>query len=122
MKIEPLISPDAFVGLEGLTHLCTGGESPWMKTHESVLRRFRPLEESGLRRARGGGRPDRGLPGKGGPVVGRPHQPGGLCALGGGGNELAGARSRLECRGHIVTTSLEFPSVGYAWRSLEAEA
>jgi cysteine desulfurase/selenocysteine lyase len=47
MQMEPLISPDAFVGLEGLTHLCTGGESPWMKTHESVYADFARLKSRG---------------------------------------------------------------------------
>ena len=46
-KIEPLLSPDAFVGLEGLTHLCTGGEAPWLKVCDEVYDRFARLKSAG---------------------------------------------------------------------------
>ncbi len=40
MKIAPLLSPDAFEGIEGMTHLCTGGESPWLKSQAGVYAEF----------------------------------------------------------------------------------
>ena len=45
--IEPLISPDQFVGLEGVTHLCTGGEAPWLKAQEAVYMEFARLKSAG---------------------------------------------------------------------------
>ena len=51
--IEPLISPDQFVGLEGVTHFCTGGEAPWLKAQEVVYAEFAPFEECGTRWAGG---------------------------------------------------------------------
>ncbi len=35
-----LISRDKFVGLEEVTHLCAGGESPMLKSHEQAFNRF----------------------------------------------------------------------------------
>jgi len=39
-KIEPLLSPSKFVGIDGVTHLCSGGESPWLKCQEEVYELF----------------------------------------------------------------------------------
>ena len=35
-----LIDPSKFIGTEGITHLCTGGESPMLKTHLDAVQRF----------------------------------------------------------------------------------
>ena len=121
MEIEPLISPDAFVGLEGLTHLCTGGESPWMKTHESVYADFARLKSRGYEgRGEVAARTEACRekvarlwdvpPGR---VAFVPSAAEGMNWLARGLDWSAGD--------NIVTTSLEFPSVGYAWRSLESE-
>ncbi|MDE2665466.1 MAG: aminotransferase class V-fold PLP-dependent enzyme [Acidobacteriota bacterium] len=120
MNIEPLISPDAFVGLEGLIHLCTGGESPWMKNHQSVYADFARLKSLGYegrgevadrteacreRVARLWNVPaDR--------VAFLPSASEGMNWLARGLDWRAGD--------NVVTTGLEFPSVAYAWRSLEA--
>ena len=121
MEIEPLISPDAFVGLEGLTHLCTGGESPWMKSHESVYADFARLKSRGYEgRGEVAARTEACRekvarlwdvpPGR---VAFVPSAAEGMNWLARGLDWSAGD--------NIVTTSLEFPSVGYAWRSLQAE-
>ena len=47
IHIEPLISPDQFVGLEGVTHLCTGGEAPWLKAQEAVYAEFARWKSAG---------------------------------------------------------------------------
>ena len=41
-----LISKDAFVGLDNVTHLCAGGETPMLKSHQQALEQF--LEDKGL--------------------------------------------------------------------------
>lgn len=35
-----LISQDKFIGLEDIVHLCTGGESPMLKSHQQAVARF----------------------------------------------------------------------------------
>lgn len=42
-----LLEKDAFVGLGGATHLCTGGESPWLRRHDAVYARFREAKSAG---------------------------------------------------------------------------
>ncbi|MXY98499.1 MAG: aminotransferase class V-fold PLP-dependent enzyme [Gemmatimonadetes bacterium] len=48
-----LIDPSEFIGTQGITHLCTGGESPMLKTHGDAVNRFfedKLLGEEGRRR------------------------------------------------------------------------
>ena len=120
MKIEPLISPNAFVGLEGVTHLCTGGESPWMKSHDSVYTDFARLKSRGYEGR--GEVADRTeacrkkvarlwkVPAD--RVAFMPSASEGMNWLARGLDWSAGD--------NVVTTGIEFPSVAYAWRSLEA--
>ncbi len=35
-----LINPSEFIGLEGITHLCAGGETPMFKSHLDTVDRF----------------------------------------------------------------------------------
>src|SRR5437879_3960734 len=44
----PLIPKSAFVGLDGVAHLCTGGEAPWLRTHDEACRRFGELKSQGM--------------------------------------------------------------------------
>ena len=44
--IDPLVSPNEFVGLDGLIHLCSGGESPWLKRQAEVFQEFCQLKSS----------------------------------------------------------------------------
>ena len=43
-----LIPKSDFVGLEGVAHLCTGGEAPWLRSHDAACRRFGELKSSGM--------------------------------------------------------------------------
>jgi cysteine desulfurase/selenocysteine lyase len=118
--IEPLLSPDAFVGLENVTHLCTGGEGPWLKAHQDVYSQFA--------RWKSGGRAARKQIDQRGErcreKVGRLwNVPSHRVAF---MPSCAEAMSWL-ARGldwqpgdNVVTTNLEFPSVAYAWRPLQA--
>lgn len=118
--IEPLISPDQFVGLEGVTHLCTGGEAPWLKAQEAVYAEFARLKSAGY---------------DGREVI---YERGEHCRTRMGelwrvpSDRIAFMPSAAEgmnwlARGldwqegdNVVTTNLEFPSVAYAWRDLRA--
>ena len=121
MEIEPLVSPDAFVGLEGLTHLCTGGEAPWLKTHEAVYADFARLKSCGYEGRREVADRTEACRKKvarlwkvpAGRVAFMPSSAEGMNWL---------ARGLDWRRGdNIVTNDLEFPSVAYCWRSLEAQ-
>ena len=43
-----LISKSEFVGLDGVTHLCTGGEAPWLRAHTAACERFGALKSAGM--------------------------------------------------------------------------
>lgn len=119
MKIEPLISPEEFVGLEGITHLCTGGESPWLKAQESVYAEFSRLKSGGYdgrgviytigNRCRGRMGDLWGVPPK--RIAFMPSAAEGI-------NWLARGLDWRE-GDNVVTTNLEFPSVAYAWKQLD---
>lgn len=46
--VQPLLAKDLFVGLEGVAHLCTGGEAPWLRSHDDACRRFGQLKSGGM--------------------------------------------------------------------------
>ena len=48
-----LIPKSEFVGLDGVAHLCTGGEAPWLRSHDAACRALRPAQERGHGRPRG---------------------------------------------------------------------
>ncbi len=120
MNVEPLISPDAFVGLEGVSHLCTGGEGPWLKAQHEVYEEFTKLKgESHTGRATIYERGDR-CRDRVGTLWGVPDR---RVAFMPSAAEGMGWFSRgLDWRDgdNVVTTNLEFPSVAYAWRHLQA--
>ena len=43
-----LISKSEFVGLDGVAHLCTGGEAPWLRSHDAACARFGELKSAGM--------------------------------------------------------------------------
>ena len=43
-----LIPKSEFVGLEGVSHLCTGGEAPWLRSHDAACARFGRLKSAGM--------------------------------------------------------------------------
>lgn len=96
--IRPLIEPADFVGLEGVTHLCTGGEAPWLREFDAVHAEFGRLKSGGL-----AGRAEiyrrgevcRGAMGR---LWGVVPEHIGFNALGGGGHELARSWRRMARR------------------------
>ncbi|MBI2835834.1 MAG: aminotransferase class V-fold PLP-dependent enzyme [Acidobacteria bacterium] len=118
MRIDPLLSPDDFVGLDAVTHLCAGGEAPWLKSHDAVYAEFARLKSAGPKgRAEIYARGERcrlriaqlwGVP---------PHRVAFLPSATEGMNWLARG---LDWRpgDNVVSTSIEYPSVAYAWRQL----
>jgi len=45
---RPLLAKELFVGLEGVAHLCTGGEAPWLRSHDEACARFGQLKSGGM--------------------------------------------------------------------------
>jgi selenocysteine lyase/cysteine desulfurase len=45
---SPLLPKSRFVGLEDVAHLCTGGEAPWLRSHDEACRRFGELKSGGM--------------------------------------------------------------------------
>jgi cysteine desulfurase / selenocysteine lyase len=45
---EPLLQPGLFVGLEEVAHLCTGGEAPWLRSHDRACQHFGELKSGGM--------------------------------------------------------------------------
>lgn len=43
-----LLAKELFVGLDGVAHLCTGGEAPWLRAHDEACRRFGALKSGGM--------------------------------------------------------------------------
>ncbi len=116
--IEPLLNPDAFVGLDGVTHLCTGGEAPWLKGQEQVYADFARLKSEGY-----DGRAqvyDRGeaCRQKVGQLWGV--EAGRIAFMPSAAEGMNWLARGLDWRpgDNVVTTQLEFPSVAYAWRDV----
>ena len=118
-SIVPLLSPDAFVGLEGVTHLGCGGEGPWLKTSAEVCATFARWKSQGANgRLAICERAER-CRGKVGALWGVPADRIGFTPSAAEG--MAWLARGLDWRDgdNVVTTNLEFPSVAYAWRNLK---
>ncbi len=118
--MEPLLSPSGFVGLDNITHLCSGGEAPWLAGQSRIYNEFAALTSGGqatraqlyerVESCRGrmselwGVRAER--------IAFLPHAAEGI-------NWLARGL-RWHAGDNVVTTGIEFPSVGYAWQQLDA--
>lgn len=48
LPAAPLLAKSEFVGLDDITHLCTGGEAPWLTSHDDACRRFGRLKSAGM--------------------------------------------------------------------------
>jgi cysteine desulfurase / selenocysteine lyase len=46
--IDPLVDPQEFVGIEGVAHLCAGGEAPFLRSHLDALERFARDKSEGM--------------------------------------------------------------------------
>src|SRR5436190_15250353 len=48
MIAGPLLPKTEFAGLEDVAHLCTGGEAPWLRSHDDACRAFGRLKSGGM--------------------------------------------------------------------------
>lgn len=120
MQIKPLMSPDVFVGLEGVTHLCVGGEAPWLKAQQSVHADFARLKSAGSDgRAEIYARGERCRERMGTLWNVPPDRIAFMPSASEGMNWLARGLD-WKSGDNVVTTNLEFPPVAYAWRGLKS--
>ena len=118
--LPPLLSPDAFLGLDGVVHLCAGGEAPWLRVQADVYGDFARLKsggEEGRRKIYQRGESCRAKLGLLWQVAAErvgftPSSAEGMSWLARGLNWREGD--------NVVTTNLDFPSVAYAWRNLKS--
>ena len=118
MAIAPLLSPDAFEGIDGIAHLCTGGEAPWLKRQAQVYAEFAKFKggsHKGRDKIYARGERCRQRLGQLWDV------PAHRIAFMPSAAEGMGWFSRgldWQCGDNVVTNDLEFPSVAYAWKHL----
>lgn len=120
MKIEALVSPEMFVALDGVTHLCTGGESPWLKAHGEVYAEFARLKSGGDEGRRAIYARGEACREKMGRLWGVPAKRVSFAPSAAEGMSWLARGLAWEEGDNVVTTNLEFPSVAYAWRNLRA--
>ena len=114
---ESLVSPSEFVGLDGITHLCTGGEAPWLKRFESVYQQFSADKSDGARGRRRIFDRVSACRTKMGELWNVPADRIGFMLSAAEGMNWLARGLELRPGDNIVTTRMEFPSVAYAWRS-----
>ena len=118
--MEPLFSPSNFVGIENMAHLCTGGEAPWLSAQASVYEKFAQYKSDGYdgrQKIYAEGEECRNKMGQLWHVDGQR-----VSFMPSAAEGMSWVARGIDWRSgdNIVTTSLEFPSVAYAWRDLRA--
>jgi cysteine desulfurase/selenocysteine lyase len=115
--IESLVSPSEFVGIDGVTHLCTGGEAPWLKRFAAVYEEFSKNKSDGARGRRRIFDRVSACRSKMAELWNVPADRVGFMLSAAEGMNWLARGLQLRPGDNIVTTSMEFPSVAYAWRS-----
>jgi cysteine desulfurase / selenocysteine lyase len=119
VPLKPLLSPDAFTGIEEVTHLCTGGEAPWLKVHDTVYADFARLKSGGYDGRAEIYRRGEDCRRKMGQLWRVPADHIAFMPSAAEGMSWL-ARGLDWCQGdNVVVPNLEFPSVAYAWKQLE---
>lgn len=121
MKNESLIAPADFAGLDAVTHLCTGGEAPWLKGQSAVYAEFVQHKSRGDRgRCALYARGDRCRQ-RMGQLWGVPAER--IAFMPSAAEGMAWLARGLEWRpgDNVVSTNLEFPSVAYNWRNMRRQ-
>ena len=118
--MEPLFSPSNFVGIDNVAHLCTGGEAPWLSAQASIYEKFAQCKSGGYagrQKIYAEGEECRNKMGQLWHVDGQR-----VSFMPSAAEGMSWVARGIDWRSgdNIVTTSLEFPSVAYAWRDLRA--
>lgn len=118
MSSESLIPHGDFVGLDEVTHLCTGGEAPWLKNQIETYAEFARLKSAGDRGRREIYATGERCRERMGQLWDAPAQR--IAFMPSAAEGMAWLSRGLDWRAgdNVVTTNLEFPSVAYNWRNL----
>ena len=119
MNKQALLPTQAFNGLERITHLAAGGETPWLKAHDQVYAEFARLKSAGdpgREQIYAYGEDCRAKLAR---LWSVPSQR--IAYLSCAADGMAWLARGLDWRpgDNVVTTELEFPSVAYAWQPLQ---
>jgi selenocysteine lyase/cysteine desulfurase len=117
MAVEALVAPAEFVGLDGITHLCTGSEGPWLKRLAAVYEQFSNCKGAGMRGRHQVLERVQGCRSKMAALWQVPEDRIGFMPSAAEGMNWLARGLALRRGDNIVTTRMEFPSVAYAWRS-----
>ena len=115
--INYLVSPSEFVGLDGVTHLCTGGEAPWLNCFDTVYRQFSSCKSDGARGRRRIFDRVSACRAKMAALWNVPADRIGFMLSAAEGMNWLARGLELRPGDNIVTTRMEFPSVAHAWRT-----
>lgn len=121
MQTTPLLDPQMFNGLENTTHLCVGGEAPWLKRHDDVYARFVNNKTTGFSGREQSLALSESCRDKLGRLWNVPAQRIAFMPSAAEGMAVLSRGLDWQPGDNIVTTNLEFPSVGYAWRNLREQ-
>ena len=121
MTSKALLSPDAFVGLEGITHLCTGGEAPWLKCQDEVYGAFGNLKSGSAEGRASVFERSEACRRKVGLLWQVPAARVSFVPAAAEGMNWLARGLDWRVGDNVVTTNLEFPSVAYAWKNLRAQ-
>ena len=121
MNIESLIPHGDFVGLDGVTHLCTGGEAPWLSGQVETYAEFARCKSGGDRGRRAIYRTGERCRERMGLLWDAPADR--IAFMPSAAEGMAWLARGLDWQAddNVVTTNLEFPSVAYNWRNVRAE-
>ena len=121
MKIESLIPQTEFVGLDGVTHLCTGGEAPWLNEQIETYAEFARCKSGGDRGRRMIYQTGERCRERMGLLWEVPAQRIAFMPSAAEGMAWLARGLGWQAGDNVVTTNLEFPSVAYNWRNARDE-
>lgn len=116
MRIEPILSTDAFLELEDLVHLGAGGEAPWLKVHSDVYHEFARLKSAGHSGREENVRRSESCREKMGQLWGVDRQRIAWMTSSADGMSVLARGLDWRAGDNVVTVNIEFPSVAYAWK------
>lgn len=119
--IQPLIDPSEFVGIEGVAHLCAGGEAPILRSHLDALARFAADKGDGMAGRERLFETYRSAKQHLSWLVNRPA--GDIALLGSASEGVNAVAQTTHWRpgDNVVVADVEFPSMIYPWTRLASQ-
>jgi cysteine desulfurase/selenocysteine lyase len=112
---RPLIDPGEFVGIDGVAHLCAGGEAPMLRGHLDALARFAADKGGGMAGRERLFETYRSAKQRLSWLVNRPAGDIALLAHASEGVNLVAQSIDWQSGDNVVVADVEFPSLVYPW-------